>query len=130
LDQDRRVEVRIRTRIGINQYPAATSTSPVSTPPVKPVKLDSNSIFKFLFLNWSCKIDIKSSVSPKITNNISLEYLEDVEFSSTIKPYILWVHFESIIRSESNLRLLNKFITFVLWVQMLQICSLWNPWNI
>jgi hypothetical protein len=50
----------------------------------------------------TCKINRKSSVSPKITNDIPLESLEHLESSSTIKSYILWVQFETIFKLESN----------------------------
>jgi hypothetical protein len=50
----------------------------------------------------TCKINRKSSVSPKIANDILLESLKLVESSGIIKSYILWVQFETIFKLESN----------------------------
>jgi hypothetical protein len=46
----------------------------------------------------TCKINRKSSVSPKIANNIPLESLGIVLSSSTIISYILWDQFETIFK--------------------------------
>jgi hypothetical protein len=53
----------------------------------------------------SFKIHILRFIDPKITNNIPLESLGNIEFSSTIIIHILWVQFETIFKLESNLLL-------------------------
>jgi hypothetical protein len=97
LDSDQRAHNRTPNPNRYQPIECCHVTSP-SQPRLDPVKLDSNSIYKFQILYWSCKINIKSSVSPKFANKIPLESLRLIESISTIKSYILWVQFETIFK--------------------------------
>jgi hypothetical protein len=67
-----------------------------------PWSTESKLVFEFEFkcqiLCRSCKINIKSSLGPKLANDIPLESLGNLESSSTIISYILWVQFENIFK--------------------------------
>jgi hypothetical protein len=77
-------------RNGTSLSESATCRSPNQTE----IKIE----FRNQILFKSCKIHNFHSVSPKITNNIPLESLGNVQSSSTIIIHILWVQFETIFK--------------------------------
>jgi hypothetical protein len=113
-DLTERVHLILDHPINLNPTAHVTShTESVSASEILPRSLpsqfesnpDSNSTFKFQKVCRTCKIIIKCSAWPKITNLVSLESLKLVESSGTIKSYILWIQFETIFKLGSNLLL-------------------------